>query len=217
MKIRLDRLDELIKKKFGGHGAKTQFAAKMGVILPTAHGWISGRRAIPNDKFSEIAKLLDTTIDYLFGFDPIPVKEIPIIGTASCGAPETMIPLEKRTAYYRADFWKEELYAVVASGDSMNPYIEDGDEVICDPTAPVKHGDIVHYRLRNDSAIKLYLFRSDANIILLKPRNATEGFKTRIVRLDDEEYNDLILVKVITVNRLNFSNTAARLKDFGEA
>ncbi|RAZ48352.1 hypothetical protein CHL14416_02135 [Campylobacter hyointestinalis subsp. lawsonii] len=43
----------------------------------------------------------------------------------------------------------------------MIPKIDDCDEVICDPKADILSGDIVHYQINDESAIKVF-FKDDA-------------------------------------------------------
>jgi SOS-response transcriptional repressor LexA len=218
MSVTSDRLSELIEKKYGGWGSKSRFAAAMGVNVGEAHHWITGRRRIPNEKLLTIARLLDTTTEYLLGsLKTYNAKEIPIKNVVSCGAPDGVYyPPKKHSIFYREDCYNARLYGLVASGDGMSPEIEDGDEIVCDPAAEIKHGDIVHYTLRNESAIKVFLIDERANIIRLKPYNPTPEFRTLTIRLDSDEANDLRMAKVVTVHKLQFNNRAARLRILGE-
>ncbi|TWO21854.1 S24 family peptidase [Campylobacter hyointestinalis] len=59
-------------------------------------------------------------------------------------------------AFCKSEIWHSDLYAVIANGDSMIPEIDDGDEVICDPKADILSGDIVHYQINDESAIKVF-------------------------------------------------------------
>jgi SOS-response transcriptional repressor LexA len=99
----------------------------------------------------------------------------------------------------------------------MSPEIEDGDEVICDPDVDVQNGDMVHYTIGNEEAIKIYVRDEDAFILQFVPYNQSGTFKTRTIRLDDEEANEVKISKVVSVNKLKFNNRAARLKMIGRA
>lgn len=142
------------------------------------------------------------------------VKPVPIIGTASCGGCDINHLQENgRTAFYNGEFWKSSLYCVIANGDSMSPEIDDGDEVIIDPDVKCQHGDMVYYKIDAESAIKVLVIDKEAHIMQFVPYNPNECFKTKTVRLDDEEtLNKLIYHKVVSVNKLKFNNRAARLK-----
>jgi len=144
------------------------------------------------------------------------VRIIPITGTASCGGSEMdYLQDTDRTCYYNGDFFTESLYCVIANGDSMAPEIEDGDEVVCDPDVTPQSGDIVHYTINSESAIKVFVEDKEANLLQLVPYNATDDFKTRTIRLDDDEAYDLKLSKVVAVNKLKFNNRASRLRLIG--
>lgn len=146
-----------------------------------------------------------------------PVKMVPVTGTASCGAIETCTLQDtSRKAYYNGEFWKESLYCVIANGSSMSPEIDDSDEVIIDPDVKPVSGDMVLYRLENEFAIKVLVIDEEAHLMQFVPYNPSEEFKTRTVRLDDEDtMNRLMIHKVVSVNKLMFNNRAARLKMIG--
>lgn len=146
-----------------------------------------------------------------------PVKMIPITANASCGAVEiNSLQDFSRRAYYNGEYWKESLYCVIANGESMSPEIDNGDEVIIDPDVKPITGDMVLYRLDDEYAIKVLVVDEDAHIMQFVPYNPNEEFKTRTVRLDDEDtMNSLIVHKVVSVNKLMFNNRASRLKMIG--
>lgn len=98
----------------------------------------------------------------------------------------------------------------------MSPEIDDGDEVIIDPEAKCQTGDMVHYKIDNESAIKVLVVDGEAHLIQFVPYNSNDNFKTRTIRLDDEETMiKLSYHKVVSVNKLKFNNRAARLKLIG--
>jgi repressor LexA len=145
------------------------------------------------------------------------VKSIPIIGTASCGNCETnYLQDTSLRALYNGEFWKESLYCVIANGDSMSPEIDDGDEVIIDPSVKCVTGDMVHYKIDDESAIKVLVIDDEAHIMQFIPYNSNDCFKTKTIRLDDEDtLQRLSMYKVVSVNKLKFNNRAARLKMIG--
>jgi len=149
--------------------------------------------------------------------DKKPVSTIKVVGTASCGSLEENHLQEDRVCLYNGDNFKDTLYCVVANGDSMSPEIEDGDEIICDPDMEVKSGDIVHYRIGNESAVKVYLYDDDAYMVQFIPYNSTDIFKTKTIRIDDDEMNELKVSKVVAINKLKFNNRRSRLKMIGRS
>ena len=170
------------------------------------------------DKLIAFSEILGTSIEVISGKrSEAPVKLVPVIGTASCGGTEiNCLQDENKKAYYNGDFWKQSLYCVIANGDSMSPEIDDGDEVIIDPDVPCQHGDMVYYKIDDESAIKVLAIDKEAHIMQFVPYNSSENFKTKTIRLDDEEMIErLTYHKVVSVNKLKFNNRAARLKLIG--
>jgi SOS-response transcriptional repressor LexA len=99
----------------------------------------------------------------------------------------------------------------------MSPEIEDGDQVICDPTAEILNGDIVHYRIGGESAIKVYVKDEEAFIVQFIPYNTTDNFKTKTIRLDDDLVEQLYIAKVVAINKVKFNNRNARLRLIGRS
>lgn len=197
-----------------------EISEKIGLSRGTVTHWSNGVR-FPGDEdtIKELAKILRVSVDDLFtDEDRKPVAKIPIIGEASCGSAITSSFQETgRTCYYRGDFFHPDLYCVLASGDSMAPEIEDGDEIVCDPRVQPSHGDLVHYSIHGESAVKVYVVDNDVHIVQFVPYNPSDTFKTRTIRLDDEEAGELKIIKVVAVNKLKFNNKSARLKLIGRA
>lgn len=168
---------------------------------------------------SLIATTLNIDVSELMGQKQTerPAKLVPVVGTASCGSCDiNHLQDTSKKAYYNGDFWKNSLYCVIANGESMSPEIDDGDEVIIDPDVKPITGDMVHYKIDDESAIKVLVIDEDAYIMQFIPYNSNDCFKTRTVRLDDEDaMSRLSFHKVVSVNKLKFNNRAARLKMIG--
>lgn len=195
-----------------------EIAEQLGLTRAAVTNWSNGIRFPKDDEtIKALAKILRVGVDDLFADeDRKPVAKIPIIGETSCGAAiSSSFQDIGRTCYYRGDFFSPDLYCVIASGDSMAPEIEDGDEIVCDPRVNPSHGDLVHYTIHGESAVKVYVVDTDANLAQFVPYNPSDTFKTRTIRLDDEEASDLKVVKVVAVNKLKFNNKSARLKLIG--
>lgn len=164
--------------------------------------------------FSDI---LNVSTDFLLGVDKKPVSSVPVLGTASCGG--KAMTYKKigigRTASYSGKNYNSSLYCMIACGDAMSPEIENCDEVICDPSEAPESGDMVHYRIGGENAIKVLWIDTDANIIQLIPYSPSEDFKVTTIRMDDEIYSDLTLSKVVAVNKLTYNNRSSRLKLIG--
>lgn len=115
------------------------------------------------------------------------LKCVPIVGEASCGLPILNSYQDDEVVYISENDYKKGLYAVIASGDSMTPEINDSDRVVCDPTAEIISGDLVHYKFYNDSAIKVYFRDEIKGITQFIPYNNTADFKTVTILDDDKE------------------------------
>lgn len=175
-------------------------------------------RTLPDiKKIGLVSEFLKTPINDLISGNNTKyasVKFVSVVGEASCGEAITNSFQDiGRKALYNGDFWNENLYCVIASGDSMSPDIDDGDEVICDPEAEITNGDIVHYTIDNESAIKVFFNNKDLKMYELIPYNQTEKFKTRYIKKDA----DFTMHKVVSVNKLRLNNRKARLRMVGKA
>jgi len=190
---------------------------KLAKLIGVSRGAIANYEAGNNTPtFENMEKIIELLSINIVGRRE--VKEVPIVGTASCGGSEiNFLQVEGMSCIINAEKWNEHLYCVIANGDSMATDIEDGDEIICDPNAQVQNGDIVHYSLENESAIKIYNKDDDNYMIEFIPYNQSETFKTKVVRLDSEEIDNLKVSKVVAINKNKLNNRLARLKLVGRA
>jgi SOS-response transcriptional repressor LexA len=172
----------------------------------------------PSPEFIDyVLKFTNSSSSELFNNDEKPVKYVPILANASCGASQinTLQDLTMKTAISQSD-WNSYLYAVVANGDSMATEIYDGDICIIDPNQQIQDGDIVFYKLDDEAAIKIYVKDEDNYLLNFIPFNSNEYFKTRAIRLDDEDMiNKLTVHKVVQVVSSKKNNRSARLKMIG--
>lgn len=197
--------------------SQEELAKLIGVNRVAITNYELNKNTPTHSNLKKIVSALGVSSDYFNDDqDYKPVAKVPIIGETSCGSTITSSFQDSgRTCYYRGDFFSPDLYCVIASGDSMAPEIEDGDEIVCDPRVVPAHGDLVHYMIHGESAVKVYVVDNDAHIAQFVPYNPSDTFKTRTIRLDDEEASELKIVKVVAVNKLKFNNKSARLKLIG--
>lgn len=155
------------------------YLTQNGIITPlnTVKSWFrKANRASPEQqKIFLIGQLLKLDANQMLsGFEnKMSVVDIPIVGSASCGVPTTNVYDDVgEFTQITADEWNPDMYAIICVGDSMSGIggIDDGDIVICDPRSSIAHGDIVHYQIGNESAIKVYIVSNDE--ILLVPINS---------------------------------------------
>lgn len=212
------RLADLLEEY--GRGAKSKLAEFLKVPPNYVTRWVSDDYddySIPKEHIVKIEQFFGKNPGYLLGGVTFgSVKRVPIVGTASCGGTDiNHLQDYSKVAYYKGETYTDRLYCVIANGDSMASEIEDGDEVICDPDERPRSGDIVHYRIGDESAVKVLWEDEDANLIQLIPYNQTDTFKTTTIRKDDVLFDELIMSKVVAVNKLKFTNRSARLKQIG--
>lgn len=181
-------------------------------------GYLTGMVKFPDFALLALSEHFNVTLDYLQGVSKeLPIKSVPIIGTASCGACDISVLQDlSMTALIAQKDWHKELYAVIANGDSMATEIYDGDIVVIDPLKDLQDGDMVYYKLDDECAIKVYLKDLDNNMYQFIPFNSSDCFKTRTIRFDDEDIRErLIIHKVVKVISDKKNNRAARLKMIG--
>ena len=177
------------------------------------------------DSISAIAQALDLSFDDIVEIDEqtnnnifggrIGIKKVPIRGYASCGEPELNEYSGGEIVYFPENLWNKDLYGVIACGDSMSPEIDNGDIVVCSEKEPIKNGDLVHYTLFNEDAIKIY-YKDENDTIKLIPRNQNPCFFTRTIAATDSDLLENFKVsKVIRITKANINNRSARLKAVG--
>ena len=176
-----------------------KFAEMINETTVNVNRYINEQRQIPNSLLPTIAKELNISIDELLDGEITErkVSLVPVVGTASCGGIEiNCLQDENKKAYYNGDFWKQSLYCVIANGDSMSPEIDDGDEVIIDPDVPCQHGDMVYYKIDDESAIKVLAIDKEAHIMQFVPYNSSENFKTKTITKSNETKHKIDFNKV---------------------
>ncbi|WP_169975875.1 S24 family peptidase [Campylobacter sp. RM16191] len=145
------------------------------------------------------------------------VKEIAIVGYASCGAPEMCEYQDNEVFYLPTNIWNDRMYAIRGCGDSMSPEIDNNDIVVCDPYMKISNGDLVHYTLFNETAIKIY-YEDENGVIKLVPRNQSPFFRTVNIMPNDKELLDNFkAAKVVSITKTELNNRIARLKAVGLA
>jgi len=189
----------------------------LNVSTQTFGNWMI-RKKVPAKYARKIADFFNIDVNYLLtDNEVVQIKKVPIVGTASCGNADINHLQKGEYALFHGTNWNKNLYGVIGNGDSMSPEIEDGDQVICDPNSEVLNGDIVHYTIGNESAIKVYVKDEDAFIVQFIPYNANDNFKTKTIRLDDDIADDLKIAKVVAINKIKFNNRNARLRLIGRS
>lgn len=160
-------------------------------------------KKLPTDRLEKIAKYLNTSIEYLMGWEeeqkPQGIK-IPVLGTVAAGIPISAV--EDVLGYEEIpQSWENQgdFFGLKIKGDSMYPALEDGDVVIVRKQTTADNGDTVIAMVNGDDATCKRYERSNNGIMLI-PNNSnyTPKFYT------NEEIENLpvvIIGKVVELRR----------------
>lgn len=154
-------------------------AKQLKVGQNTISNWETGRTEPDSESLQAMAKIFDTSIDYILGHSnfrqntPASIIRIPVLGAIPAG-----IPLE---AIEEIIGWEEipesmcaggkEYFALEVKGDSMWPDYLPGDVVIVRKTPCFESGDVcVVYVNGYDATLKQVKSQDDGSLTLI-PRN----------------------------------------------
>jgi len=171
-------------------------AKNIGISLSGVASWMraDGKRQPNDENIKALAKFLNIKIEEIAELDDdfkklssVPISYRPIIGSASCGVPQTY--------YYDGDYEmmpvpdgvSRNAYGIRADGDSMTPRINHGDLVLCDPDAIVESGMVVHFEWDGEHGIKRYVEQGELRMMMstnqtYPPLIITNEFELRMVR-----------------------------------
>ena len=128
-------------------------------------------KKLPTDRLEKIAKYLNTSIEYLMGWEeeqkPQGLK-IPVLGTVAAGIPISAV--EDILDYEEIpQTWKNqgEFFGLRIKGDSMKPDINDGDTVIVRQQSTANNGDIIIALVNGDDATCKKFEKLDNGIMLI--------------------------------------------------
>lgn len=128
-------------------------------------------KKLPTDRLEKIAKYLNTSIEYLMGWEeeqkPQGIK-IPVLGTVAAGIPISAV--EDILDYEEIpQTWKNqgEFFGLRIKGDSMKPDINDGDTVIVKQQTTANNGDIIIALVNGDDATCKKFQKLDNGIMLI--------------------------------------------------
>ena len=133
-------------------------------------------KKLPTDRLEKIAKYLNTSIEYLMGWEeeqkPQGVK-IPVLGTVPAGIPisavEDILDYEEIPKSWEN---QGEFIGLKIKGDSMLPILTDGDIVIVRKQSTADNGDTVIAMVNGDDATCKRYERSNNGIMLI-PNNSS--------------------------------------------
>ena len=128
-------------------------------------------KKLPTDRLEKIAKYLNTSIEYLMGWEeeqkPQGIK-IPVLGTVAAGIPisavEDILDYEEIPQSWQN---QGEFFGLRIKGDSMKPDINDGDTVIVKQQSTANNGDVVIALVNGDDATCKKFEKLDNGIMLI--------------------------------------------------
>ncbi|MEL7608312.1 MAG: XRE family transcriptional regulator [Bacillota bacterium] len=158
-----------------------ELAARFNVTQQAIAKWEAGRALPEPETISRIAGFFDVTTDYLLDRTDAfittgPVSSVQIIGAVRAGY--NAFALEEDLGSALAEVEDAQAYRyLVVKGDSMAPYIREGDLALVRLQSELKNGDlgVVIYR-DNEATLKKYYF-SDGTVTLV-PFNDAYGTVT---------------------------------------
>ena len=126
---------------------------------------------------------IDTFVSLITESGKVAIANVPLIGFAEAGAggyfDDGGFPVGKGWEEIACPSVTDELaYALEISGDSMKPAYRDGDIIVVSPAAPVRKGDRVVVKTKNDEVMVKELKRKTAKSVELKSLNAEHRDRT---------------------------------------
>lgn len=178
--------------------------------------YLKGRNEPAARKLSILARALHTTEAYLMGLDvgpdvinqedivPIqpPAMQVPIIGKVAAGVPiyatqniSGYVAVDNRMANTNQD----ELFALKIKGNSMQPYINNGDIVICRRQSEVNNNEIAIVLVGSEEATckRVHVQENGVMLISVNPEYEPMFFTPEAIRNEPVE----IIAKVLEVRR----------------
>lgn len=151
-----------------------ELAARFGVTQQAIAKWEAGHARPETDTISRIAEFFSVTTDYLLDMTDAfitagPASSVRIIGTVKAGYDALALEEDLGSALAEVKDAEEYRYLVV-KGDSMAPYIREGDLALVHLQASLKNGDlgVVIYGY-GEATLKKYYCSDDA--VTLVPFN----------------------------------------------
>lgn len=165
-----------------------ELAHRFGVTQQAIAKWEAGRAMPETETISRIAGFFGVTADYLLdmtdAFAAIgPASNVRIIGTVKAGY--NALALEEDLGSALAEVQNAEEYRyLVVKGDSMAPYIREGDLALVRLQRELKNGDlgVVIYG-DGEATLKKY-YRSDGTVKLVPFNEAYETVTLRGIELE---------------------------------
>jgi len=179
---------------------QAELASRFGVTQQTIAKWEAGRALPEPETIARIAGFFGVTTDHLLGLTDIPgaaapVSRVRIIGTVKAGYDAFALEEDLGSAFAEVKNGSEYRYLFV-KGDSMAPYIREGDLALIRLQPYLQNGDIgVVVYGDNEATLKKYCCKDGA--VTLVPFNG--AYET--ITLRGRELERLMIVGRVVETR----------------
>lgn len=179
----------------------SELARRVGLAKSALSRYFNKTRQFPVNKVNDFAKALNTTPQYILGFEETEQttnKVIPVVQTlihsitvygkvcAGDGIEALENPIDQiGDPYYRI---KKEKFALQVCGDSMNNVVSDGMYAVIEKTPVVNNGEIAVVMIDNDIAMLKRFYQFD-DMVILRPDSINPDHKP--ITFIGEEINSL--------------------------
>ncbi len=179
----------------------SELARRVGLAKSALSRYFNKTRQFPVNKVNDFAKALNTTPQYILGFEETEQttnKVIPVVQTlihsitvygkvcAGDGIEALENPIDEiGDPYYRI---KKEKFALQICGDSMNNIVDDGMYAVIEKTPVVNNGEIAVVMIDNDIAMLKRFYQVD-DMVILRPDSTNPEHKP--ITFIGEEINSL--------------------------
>ena len=153
----------------------------LGVAFTTVSSWERGANNPLMDNITKMARLWDVNVSDIIGdvnpqnLIPVPKGDmvaIPVIGVIACGDP--ILADENIIGYryhLRDKLPKGQTFYLTAKGDSMEPKIPDGSDVLIRLQNDVEDGEIAAVLVNGDTEATLKRVKKQGSIVMLVAEN----------------------------------------------